>query len=170
MEALDKIEKQTILRAPISRIWRAIANANEFGDWFGVLLDGPFEEGKTITGTFLNLDEATLSDHQKELDLEPSAINTPGPHTVFCTVERIEPESYFSFRWIPYGIDADVDPQSEPTTLVEFRLKEVPEGTHLTITESGFNEVPEHRRKRAFLMNDDGWTQQLEHIKKHVER
>ena len=87
-----------------------------------------------------------------------------------CTVERIEPERYFSFRWIPYGIDAEADPAREPTTLVEFFLKEVPEGTLLTIVESGFDRVPPHRRERAFRMNESGWAAQSENIKRYVER
>ena len=88
---------------------------------------------------------------------------------VFCTAERIEPEHLFSFRWIPYGIDAEADPRNEPTTLVEFRLEEVPEGTRLTIVESGFERVPAHRRERAFRMNEGGWAAQAENVQKHVE-
>ena len=88
---------------------------------------------------------------------------------MFCTVERMDPERYFSFRWIPYGIDAEADPENEPTTLVEFTLKAAPEGTELTIVESGFDRVPAHRRKRAFLMNEGGWAAQAENIKKYVE-
>jgi uncharacterized protein YndB with AHSA1/START domain len=88
---------------------------------------------------------------------------------VFCTVERIEPQSYFSFRWIPYGIDADVDPDAEPTTLVEFFLQATPDGTLLRIVESGFERIPEHRRERAFRMNEGGWATQAENIRKHAE-
>ena len=88
---------------------------------------------------------------------------------VFGTVEQVEPERYFSFRWIPYGIDAEADPDNEPTTLVEFRLEPVAEGTHLTIVESGFDRVPAHRRLRAFRMNEGGWAAQAENLRKHVE-
>ncbi len=122
MSSFDKIEKRVSLRAPISRVWRAITEAKEFGRWFGVNLDGDFEA-----------------------------------------------QHYFSFRWVPYGIDAEIDLRTEPTTLVEFRLEEAPEGTVLTIVESGFDRVPAHRRERAFRMNDGGWTIQAENIKKHVE-
>jgi uncharacterized protein YndB with AHSA1/START domain len=96
-------------------------------------------------------------------------VKLPDKNTVFCTVERIEPEHYFSFRWIPYGIDAEADPQNEPTTLVEFRLEKVAEGTLLTIIESGFDRVPAHRRERAFRMNEGGWAAQAENLKKYVE-
>jgi uncharacterized protein YndB with AHSA1/START domain len=170
MSSFDKIEKRVTLRAPVSRVWQAIANPKEFGRWFGINLDGDFVVGKPIRGTFSTLpSEAAILDHQKRLGLPPSKVRLPENSIVFCTPERIEPEQYFSFRWIPYGIDADIDPHAEPTTLVEFRLEAVPEGTLLTIVESGFDRVPAHRRERAFRMNEGGWTAQAENVRKYVE-
>jgi hypothetical protein len=126
--------------------------------------------GKPIKGTFSSLpSEAAILDHQKRVGLSLSRVRLPESSIVFCTPERIEPEQYFSFRWIPYGIDADIDPNVEPTTLVEFRLEAVPEGTLLTIVESGFDRVPAHRRERAFRMNEGGWTGQAENVRKYVE-
>ena len=170
MDESDKIEKRVTLRAPVSRVWRAIADAEEFGRWFGFTLRGPFVAGRTVHGTFDGkLDEGALIEHQKSLGLKPSKVKLPDPNMVFCTVERIEPERYFSFRWIPYGIDAEINPKNEPTTLVEFQLEAVGEGTLLTIVESGFDRVPAHRRARAFRMNEGGWAAQAENVKKHVE-
>ena len=170
MVSYDRIEKRVILRAPVSRVWQAIADAQEFGRWFGMKLDGSFVAGKAITGTFdEGLNEAAIADYQKSLGLPPSKVKIPERNAVFCTVERIEPEHYFSFRWIPYGIDAEADPENEPTTLVEFRLEKVAEGTLLTIVESGFGRVPAHRRERAFRMNEGGWAGQAENIRKYVE-
>jgi uncharacterized protein YndB with AHSA1/START domain len=166
----DKIEKRVTLRAPVSRVWRAIADAQEFGRWFGFTLDGPFEPGKTIRGTFEgSLDEAAIIAFQKSAGLPPAGVKLPAGKTVFGTVERVEPERYFSFRWVPYGIDAEADPEHEPTTLVEFRLEPVAEGTLLTIVESGFDRVPAHRRARAFRMNEGGWAAQAENLRKHVD-
>jgi uncharacterized protein YndB with AHSA1/START domain len=170
MTTTDRIEKRVTLRAPVSRVWRAIAEAQEFGRWFGVKLEGDFAAGKTMTGTFDDgLNEAAIIEYQKKLGLKPSRVRPPEKNAVFCTVERVEPEQYFSFRWIPYGIDAEADPKNEPTTLVEFRLEKVAEGTLLTIAESGFDRVPAHRRDRAFRMNEGGWAAQAENIRKHVE-
>jgi uncharacterized protein YndB with AHSA1/START domain len=170
MSSSDKIEKRVTLRAPVSRVWRAIADAQEFGRWFGFTLEGPFVEGQTIKGTFDGtLDEAAIVEYQKSQGVQPSRVKLPEKSMVFCTVERIEPERYFSFRWIPYGIDAEADPENEPTTLVEFRLEPVPEGTLLTIIESGFDRVPAHRRARAFRMNEGGWASQAENLRKYVE-
>jgi uncharacterized protein YndB with AHSA1/START domain len=169
MRSFDRIEKQVTLRAPVSRVWRAIADAREFGRWFGVTLAGEFAPGKKMEGTFAGpLDEAAIQEYQKRAGLPPSKVRRPDP--VFCTVERIEPERYFSFRWVPYGIDAEADPRNEPTTLVEFTLEPVAGGTRLTIVESGFERVPAHRRERAFRMNEGGWAEQAKNLRNHVER
>src|SRR5262249_33664492 len=142
----------------------------EFGRWFGFTLKGSFVEGQTIEGTFDGtLDEAAIVEFQKSVGLRPSSVKVPEKGTVFCTVQRIEPERYFSFRWIPYAIDAEADLENEPTTLVEFRLEPVVEGTRLTIAESGFDGVPAHRRARAFRMNEGGWAAQAENLRKYIE-
>jgi uncharacterized protein YndB with AHSA1/START domain len=170
MQSTDKIEKQVTLRAPVSRVWRAIANAEEFGRWFGFEFEDSFAPGKRIRGKFNGtIDEAGIIEHQKRAGLRPSKIRQLAPDETFCTIERVEPERYFSFSWIPYGIDAEVDPKTEPTTLVEFRLEPVAGGTLLTIVESGFDRVPAQRRERAFLMNEGGWTAQAENLRRYVE-
>ena len=146
----DRIEKKIVLRAPRSRVWRAIADAKEFGRWFGVVLESPFAAGARVRGK----------------------ITEPGyEHVVMeITIERIEPERLFSYRWHPYAIEPGVDYSSEPTTLVEFRLEEVPGGTALTVTESGFDQIPAARRTEAFRMNDQGWTEQVKRIERYVAR
>jgi uncharacterized protein YndB with AHSA1/START domain len=170
MSSTDRIEKTITLRAPLARVWRALGDAEEFGRWFGVRLDGPFTPGAALHGTFDEpLDEAAILEHQRKVGLAPSPVRPLAADAVFCTVERVEPPRLLSFRWIPYGIDAEVDPAHEPTTLVELRLEEIPDGTRLTVVESGFDRVPAHRRERAFRMNEGGWAAQVEVVKRHVE-
>ena len=144
--ATDRIEKTVILNAPRSRVWRGISDAREFGVWFQVKLDGQFTAGATIRGT----------------------ITYPGYEglPMALAIERIEPEQYFSYRWHP-GDPRD-DYSAEPTTLVEFTLEDAPGGTRLTIVESGFDKIPLSRRAKAFRMNEDGWTEQIENIQRHV--
>ena len=144
--ATDRIEKTVILKAPRSRIWRALSDAAQFGEWFKVKLDGEFTPGATVHGTI------TYPGYEG-LKLE-------------MLIERIEPESLFSYRWHPG--DPKQDYRSEPMTLVEFRLEDVPGGTRLTIVESGFDKLPLSRRAEAFRMNEDGWTEQIENIRRHV--
>ncbi|HTV78104.1 MAG TPA: SRPBCC family protein [Steroidobacteraceae bacterium] len=170
MDTSDRIEKRVSIRAPISRVWHAISDAREFSCWFGIQLQGEFVAGARVTGTFGGqFNEAAIMEHQKKLGLTPSRIRVPEKNLVFCTVERIEPPRYFSFRWIPYGIDAEADPEAEPTTLVEFFLEAAGEGTVLTVVESGFDRVPAHRRERAFRMDEAGWAAQVENIRRHAD-
>src|SRR5437773_3402290 len=130
----DRIEKKVVLRAPRSRVWRAIADAQEFGAWFGVRLEGAFAPGERLKGQ----------------------ITVPGYEhvTMDITVERVDPERLFSYRWHPYAVDPGVDHSAEPTTLVEFRLEEVAGGTELSVVESGFDRIPVARRAEAFRMNE----------------
>ena len=144
----DRIEKTVFLRAPRSRVWRAIATPEEFGAWFGVNLDGAFAPGKQVSGRM------TIKGFE-HLPME-------------ITIERVEPERLFSYRWHPYAIDPKVDYSAEPMTLVEFRLEDAPGGTQLTVTESGFDRIPASRRAEAFRMNEGGWASQLRNIERHV--
>jgi uncharacterized protein YndB with AHSA1/START domain len=148
MTNTDRIEKSIVLRAPKSRVWQALTNAEEFGSWFRVRLEGGFAVGKRITGK----------------------VTYPGyEHLTFeVTVERMDVEQIFSFRWHPYAVDPKVDYSGEPTTLIEFRLKEVAEGTMLTVVESGFDQIPAERRGEAYRMNSQGWAIQMENIQRHV--
>jgi uncharacterized protein YndB with AHSA1/START domain len=169
-DVTDRIEKQIVLRSPRSRVWRAIADSQEFGAWFGVELDGPWIAGMPIKGRFKGeFSQEMIDEWLKELGLPPSPVAKVLPE-VFCVVDAIEPEHRFAFRWIPFGIDAGIDPETEPKTLVEFHLSDEGDGTLLKVVESGFDAVPSARRKRAFLMNTGGWEAQLENIAKHLDK
>jgi uncharacterized protein YndB with AHSA1/START domain len=144
----DRIEKKIFLRAPRSRVWRAIASPEEFGAWFGAKLDGAFEPGARVLGRI------TIKGYEN-LPME-------------IVIDRVEPEGLFSYRWHPYAVDPKVDYSGEPMTLVEFHLAEVPGGTQLTVVESGFDGVPAARRAEAIKMNTGGWEAQLRNIERHV--
>ena len=144
----DRIEKQIELKAPLSRVWRALTDYREFGEWFRVKLEGPFVEGQVARGQVLH----------------------PGyEHVVWqAVVQRIEPERLFSFTWHPYAVDPKVDYSTETPTLVEFRLEKSVDGTLLKLTESGFDKIPAGRRAEAFLRNGNGWTAQMKNIESYV--
>jgi uncharacterized protein YndB with AHSA1/START domain len=148
-QSTDRIEREIHLKAPRARVWRALSNPDEFGNWFGVNLKGQkFVAGQKARGQ----------------------ITIPGyEHVVFeVLVESVESERLLSMRWHPYAIDPKVDYSKEPTTLIEFRLKDAPGGTLLTLVESGFDQIPPARRLEAFRMNSGGWDQQMKNIEKHV--
>src|ERR1041385_2099039 len=135
----DRIEKSIMLNAPRARVWKALTNAEEFGTWFGVKFDGPFKPGEPLRGVMVGTTvDAAIAKAQAPHAGKPFEI----------TVERIEPERLFSFRWHPFAIDPNVDYSNEPTTLIEFTLEEKPNGILLTVTESGFDRIPLDRRAK----------------------
>jgi uncharacterized protein YndB with AHSA1/START domain len=144
----DYIEKRIELKAPISRVWRALTDHMEFGQWFRVKLDGPFVVGEKSTGN----------------------ITYPGyEHLRWeAIVQKMDPERLFSFTWHPYAVDPKVDYSKEPPTLVEFRVTSIKDGTLVVVRESGFDKIPAARRDEAFRMNEGGWAEQMKNIERHV--
>lgn len=145
----DRIERSVQIDAPRSRVWRALSNAEEFGNWFGANLKGKaFTAGQRVQGPI------TISGHE---------------HVVFdAIIERVEPEQLLSYRWHPYAKDPAIDYSKEQRTLVTFTLKDADPGTLLTVVESGFDKVPPGRRLEAFRMNSQGWEGQMRNIVRHV--
>ncbi len=146
----DRIEKSIELRAPVARVWRALTDHEEFGEWFRVKLDGPFVMGEVSRGR----------------------ITYPGyEHMKWqATVQAMEPERLFSFTWCPYSEDPGGDYSNQPQTVVEFRLEPTSTGTRLVISESGFNALPDDaRRIDALRSNTRGWNEQARNIAAHVE-
>ena len=150
----DRIEKRIELQAPVSRVWRALTDYREFGEWFRVKLDGPFVEGQVSRGK----------------------MTYPGYEHVKweATVQKMEPEKLFSYSWGHVkSFDKETytgDYSNAPTTLVEFRLEPTRNGTLLTVTESGFEKLPADLREEAFRRNEGGWTEQMKNIENHVAK
>ena len=144
----DRIERQILLRASRFRVWRALTDIREFGEWFGVRLDGPFVPGARVRGKITH----------------PGFQGSPFE----IVVERVLPEQLVSWRWHPYTAEPGVNYSSEPTTLVEFRLEELAGGSRLSVVESGFDSLPVARRQTAYEMNDRGWAEQMNSIGHHL--
>jgi len=144
----DLIQKQIQIAAPLERVWRALSDSIEFGAWFGVALEGPFVAGQSVQGRMTGAD--------------------CGNALFEADVVRVDAQSDFAFRWHPFAVDPSVDYSAEPTTLVEFHLEAKDAETQLTITESGFDAIPEHRRAEAFAMHEQGWIHQSNAIAQHI--
>ena len=144
----NRIEKSVELKAPVSRVWRALTDYREFGEWFRVQLDGPFVAGQVSRG------------HNSLSWLRALQMG--------AVVQKIESERLFSFTWHPYAVDSKIDYSQETPTLVEFRLEKTSSGTLLKLTESGFDKVPSNRRLEALRMNNGGWEGQMKNIKNHI--
>jgi uncharacterized protein YndB with AHSA1/START domain len=145
----DRIERKIFLKAPRSRVWRALSDAAEFGAWFGVDFKGKiFVPGKAVQGS----------------------VTYPGyEHIVMeVVIDQMEKERLLSWRWHPAAIDSSVDYSREPTTLVVFELEEVEGGTLLSVVESGLEGIPLSRRATVLRLNTSGWDEQMRNIEKHV--
>jgi uncharacterized protein YndB with AHSA1/START domain len=146
----DRIEKKVLVRAPRARVWRALTNAPEFGEWFGAKLAGEFAPGARMRGPVTHKGYEHLM-----MDM---------------TIERMEPERLFAWRWHPGAPEPGEDYSRWPTTLVTFHLDQVPEGTLVTVTESGFDQLPEAPRAKAYRENEEGWEMQMKAIDAHLRR
>lgn len=155
----DRIEKQILLRAPRERVWRAIADSSQFGQWFGVSVQGPFVAGKRVAGRIV----------PTSVDPEVAKMQEPfvGMACDFY-VDRVEPMDRFSFRWHPGGEEVRPDAPEDEMTTVMFELKDASGGVLLTITETGFDRIPLERRAKAFADNEGGWEMQTRLIEKYL--
>jgi uncharacterized protein YndB with AHSA1/START domain len=146
----NRIEKEIVVHAPRAKVWRAITDFREFGKWFQAEMKDPFVPGALSKGR----------------------ITHPGYEHLMLEVhvERMEPEHLFSWRWHPYAVDPQQDYSNEATTLVLFELEEIPQGTRIRVTESGFDSIPLARRSEAFRMNSQGWAAQIQNVARYVDQ
>ena len=144
----NRIEEKVLLRAPRGRVWQAISDPEEFGRWFGVKGLGAFKPGATVRGkiTHKGYEHVTWEG----------------------TIERMEPGRLLSFHWHPYAVDPKADYSREPRTLVVFELADAPNGTMLTVVESGFDRIPAARRAKAYEMHEQGWAGQMKSISEYL--
>jgi uncharacterized protein YndB with AHSA1/START domain len=146
----NQVEKIIEIKAPVSRVWQALTDYREFGEWFRVKLDGPFVAGEVSRG---HMTYPGYEHYKWEV-----------------VVKQIVPERLFSYTWHPYALDQSRDYSQETPTLVEFRLEKTVNGTLLTVTESGFDKVPQDRRDEAYRANDNGWSIQVKNIEEYLAR
>ena len=155
----DRIEKTTLLRAPLGRVWQAISDSSQFGEWFGLRAEGPFIAGQTVRCTIVAVDD------ESELAAEH---NEYAGVAFDIWVDEVVPERKLSFRWLAHGASEDADPETHPKTQVTFLLDEREDGVQLTLTETGFDAIPGDFRAKAFSANEEGWTHQMRNIESYV--
>jgi len=157
----DRIEKTILLRAPLKRVWRALSDSTEFGNWFGMRFNAPFAPGATMTAVIVpttgNQEVAKMQKPYEGISFE-------------IKIEQMQPERLFSFRWHPGAVEPGIDYASEPTTLVVFTLEKAPDGVQLTVSESGFDQIPLARRAKAFSANEGGWTLVIKLIEEYLAK
>jgi len=145
----NTITKTTLVKAPIERVWRAISDHNEFGQWFKVALDQPFAVGQDSTGK----------------------MTYPGyeGYPWFAHVLAIEPNRRLAYDWVPGPAEIGQDLSNEQRTRVEFLLEAEADGTRVTIIESGFDKLPEERRESVLRGNTKGWDAQADNLREYAE-
>ena len=144
----DRIEKRIELRHPRARVWKALTDSEEFGRWFGAVFTEPFRLGARLRGRVTHKGYEHM--------------------TMDVTIERMEPERLFAWRWRPGAAEPGEAFADEPTTLVVFELQEIPGGTLLTVVESGFDGIPAARRAKAYEMHEQGWAGQMKSIAEYL--
>jgi uncharacterized protein YndB with AHSA1/START domain len=148
LSEISSIEKRILIRAPRERVWRAIANAEEFSKWFGVKIDGVFEPGARVKMTATNKGYEGM--------------------VVYVTIEQMEPDRFLSWRWHPGAPQPDVDYSAEPTTLVEFHVEDAEGGAMLTVRETGFDQISLARRAGVYKDNVGGWEAQTQSLARYI--
>jgi uncharacterized protein YndB with AHSA1/START domain len=144
----DRIEQRAILRAPVDRVWRALTDTTKFCEWFGAELKGRFEPGARIDAS--------------------NYFEGYGDRNWAFLVDRVEPMRLLSWRWHPFPVRRDVDYEAETPTLVVFELAHDPNGTLVTVTETGFESLPADRREEAYEAHVGGWADQLNSLDRFV--
>jgi uncharacterized protein YndB with AHSA1/START domain len=137
----ERIEHDVLVDAPVERVWAVITEAEHIGGWFG--------------------DAA-------EVDLRPGgamSLMWEKHGSVLGRVEKVEPPTFFSFRWArPPG----AEPREGNSTLVEFSLAPEGEGTRLRVVESGFPSLEGDEQSKYAAMNTEGWKMELEDLRRYV--
>jgi uncharacterized protein YndB with AHSA1/START domain len=129
----DRIERVIDIAHPPAKVWAALTTAEGLGSWFGNKATIDLRPGGSASMTWNSGDSAELR------------------------IERVEEPSVFGYTWGIYGL-----PEGDPRrTYVEFTLEPSGPGTRLTVTETGFAQVPEEAYRKAYDGNTEGWRSEL---------
>ena len=137
----DRIERTMTLARPPCAVWPALTTAEGLSAWFG--------------------ERATI-------DLRPggaASMTFAGGMTVEMRVERVEEPTVFAYTWRLPNLPAD-DPRR---TYVEFTLTPAGTGTRLTVTESGFAQLPDDAYRTAYDGNTEGWAKELGELAAYLD-
>jgi uncharacterized protein YndB with AHSA1/START domain len=145
----DTIERETLIAAPVERVWSLITEAEHLGTWFG--------------------------DAGAEIDLRPGGamvLRWSEYGTTRGTVVAVEPRSRFSYRWAPFKDPGGAEPVEGNSTLVEFTLEPHGDGTRLRVVESGFASLATSDAQRSANHdgNTEGWRIETDELREYAEK
>ena len=145
----DQIERETVINAPVERVWELITEPEHVGRWFG--------------------------DAGAEIDLRPGGemvIRWAEHGTSHARVVAVEPQTRFSYRWAPFKEPGGDEPVDGNSTLVEFTLAPDGDATRLRVVESGFASLAtsEDQRAKNHASNTGGWQIELGELAEYAAR
>ena len=141
-----QIERETVIAAPVERVWSLLTEAEHVGRWF--------------------------CDAGADIDLRPGGamvLRWTEHGTTHAQVVDVEPHRRFSYRW---AAEAESQQLEGNSTLVEFTLDRIGDGTRLRVVESGFEELAESDEQKRTRVegNTEGWEIQLGRVRDEAER
>jgi uncharacterized protein YndB with AHSA1/START domain len=145
----DQIERETVINAPVQRVWELITEAEHLGRWFG--------------------------DAGAEVDLRPGGaivLHWSEHGTSRGRVVVVEPRTRFAYRWAPFKDPGGEEPVEGNSTLVEFTLTPEGDGTRLRVVESGFASLATSDQQRAknVASNTRGWELETDELREYAEK
>ena len=147
----DRIHQEIVIKAPRSKVWKALTTPSQFSEWF----------------------RARLSAKQFRVGERVNAVSTYPGHegtAFFLLITEITPETDFAWKWAPGGKSTESTEDEDPFTTVVFELEEIPGGTRVKVTESGFEHISLARRAKAIEGNTRGWELQMQNLHNYAEQ
>jgi uncharacterized protein YndB with AHSA1/START domain len=143
----DRIERETLIEAPIERVWALVAEPG----WWAV------PDVSQVAGTMAREGETMMSRNE-----------TYGDFPV--RVERVEPPTYVAYRWASAFPGQEL--ADDNSTLIEFTLAAEDGKTRLRVVESGFGGLVggEELRRKALEDNTGGWAEEIANLKARAEQ
>lgn len=122
----DRLENERLLPAPRERAFAVVSALT----WWAERVEGALVPGSSAVLDFGQFGKSRI-------------------HVV-----ALEPGRYFAYRWSPMNPAADAalrlaDPLTLPSTLVELRFEDAPDGTRLLHSESGYLALPDAAERFA---------------------
>ena len=145
----DRIERETVIAAPVERVWAVITEAEHLGRWFG--------------------------DAGAEIDLRPGGemvLRWSEHGTTHGRVVAVEPHTRFAYRWAPFADPGGEEPVEGNSTLVEFTLEPDGDATRLRVVESGFASLAtsDEQREKNLAGNTRGWKAETDELREYAEK
>jgi len=147
---LTRIDRSIEISAPPERVWRALTAIEELSAWFQVTIEGEWAPGREVWMTSVHAQYA-------------------GQRFLVRVLEMTPPRRLV-WEWHPGEVDPRIDYAREPRTTVTFTLDPVPNGTRLSVAETGFDRIDVARRAKVYGDNTQGWAEVLVWLQQHVEQ